>query len=68
MNPTPKTTNLLQAIIGWILIFTIALGGALGSIKTVSAALIIYLSIDVYTSYQYRKKHKFQNKKLDQKN
>jgi len=66
MNPTPKTTNILQTIIGWILIFTIALGGALGSIKTVSAALIVYLSIDVYTSYRYRKKHRFRNKNLDQ--
>jgi uncharacterized membrane protein YoaK (UPF0700 family) len=66
MKPTPKTTNILQVIIGWILIFAIALGGALGSIKIVSAALIVYLSIDVYTSYQYRKKHRFKNKNLDQ--
>jgi hypothetical protein len=61
MNPTPKTTNIFQAIIGWILIFIIAIGGAVGSLKMVSVALIIYLSIDVYTSYNYRKKHKFKN-------
>jgi hypothetical protein len=55
-----------EKLTGWILIFAIVLGGAVGSLKTISAALIVYLSIDVYTSYRYRRKHKFKNNNLDQ--